>query len=150
MTAVSYQRLVATPPLQVRSETRSTSSDVLATGSPSRDAEHWQSLIDELLRWKREAASLFDPDFVPSPEVLETSIDFALDVQGQGDPAPRSVAPSGDGKIAFEWRAGPRTVLVEVLHAGLIEYTEFFGDRVIEEGVYRRDPLTRRLELAGR
>ncbi len=148
MTAGFYQSVVATPPLQVRSNTRSTSSDALATGSSGRDAEHWQTLIDELLRWKGEATSLFDASFVPSSEVIETSIDFALDVQSQDDPAPRSVAPSGDGKIAFEWRAGPRTMLVEVLAAGLIEYTEFSGDRVVEEGVYRRDPRTRRLELA--
>lgn len=114
----------------------------------NNDASLWRSAIDELLRWK-SAADTFDDDDAPDSAILDTAIDFAVDMLHERGPAPRSIVPSGNGSIAMEWRDGAVTLIVEFNEPGRATYSKFCNGRLDEVENLYRDPMSRKLELRG-
>lgn len=111
-----------------------------STALVANEADHWSDAIDTLLRWASE------PDEI-SPECLESAIDFAVDLRDKAS-APSSIMATEDGNIAFEWRAAGFLLIVTITGSGRGEYTMTRDCRVVAEGTLRRDPRTRKLQLA--
>lgn len=128
----------------------SESAETISCAADERDdLQLWRSLLDELLKWKSNGDEIFEANDVPSPEVLESAIDWVVDaIDEDGQPAPSSVVPL-DGQVVFEWANGSETIMLEVVGPGRFEYTLMRNGRVTESYLLRRDPATRKLQLSG-
>lgn len=127
--------------------TRGASAEMLASGLSSTDAANWDALLEELLRWRQQGIELFVADDNPTPEVLDTALDFIQDYR-RVQRTPSSAIPSGSGRISFEWRSGTeRKPVIESLEftgAGQAEYVRIVGENVVELERWFRSPTTRR------
>ena len=127
--------------------TQGTPADVLAS-SEVDDRALWDEALEAILSW-RSNPEHFAPEDRPDLPVVDAAIDYAVDVRDLGASPPSSIVPSGSGCVAFEWRAGEETLIVEFVDSGEAVLTRFVGNRVVEKERLIRDPLTRRLELEG-
>jgi len=122
-------------------------SDVLISRGNGDDVL-WCTAIDEMLSWKINS-DYFEPEDQPSHDILEAAIDFAYDQICEGGPAPASIVPSGNGRIAMEWNEGNSTVVVEFIGLGFANYNVFVGQKLTINEQLTRNPLSRKLELRG-
>lgn len=114
------------------------------------EVEHWQSAIDEMLRWRLDG-SVFEPEDRPRIHILDTAIDFAADQKEDesGGRAPTSIMPSGNGRVAMEWNQGSYTMIIEFVALGRAVCTEFSGGEVRNQYELKRNPVSRKLEIRG-
>jgi len=120
----------------------------LATGATHDDTALWEHAREKLLSW-RSNADQFEPEDAPDIAVLDTATDFTVDEQNRGGPAPSSIVPSGNGRVAFEWSSRGETMIVEFISRGHARYTSFVNNKVVEKGLLARNPRSRLLELEG-
>lgn len=118
----------------------------LASPDSGASAELWCNAVERMLAW-RSHPERFEPDDAPTIEVLDTAIDYAEDERGRSGPAPTSIVPSGDGRVAFEWCDRGSTMIVEFVGRGRARYTIIDAGKVVKKGVLVRNPLSRKLEL---
>jgi hypothetical protein len=96
----------------------------------------WEDLIEELRRWQDEGARLFDANDAPAYEIVATALDFSKGQCDRGAAPPTSVAPSGGGRIMFEWRTPDVVELFEIQSCTTAEHTRLRNGRVeLEESV---------------
>ena len=119
--------------------------EALFTGS---DAAAWRSAYNEMLGWM-SPSSPFDPEDQPDQVIIEAAIDYAVDQIRANGPAPSSIIPSGNGRIAMEWNDAPFTVIVEFVDRGTATRTIFANQRVSSKVLLIRNPKSRKLELRG-
>jgi len=127
--------------------TQGTPADAL-TSRGVDDRALWDEALEAMLSW-RSNPEQFEPEDRPDLPIVDAALDYAVDVRDGGVSLPSSIVPSGSGRIAFEWRAGEETLIVELVGSGEAVLTRFHDDRVVEKGRLVRDPLTRKLELEG-
>jgi hypothetical protein len=119
--------------------------------SKQRDITHlWKDAIDAMLGWKMDSTQ-FETEDRPNYAILDTALDYACDQMesDQCDPAPDSIIPSGDGRIAMEWNDGPFTVILEFVARGLAVLQKFKQGKLEETYPLHRNPRSRKLELQG-
>jgi hypothetical protein len=110
--------------------------------SIAQPTELWSDVIDTLLGWSQSSDEIV-------PACLQSAIDFAWDQREARAAPPTSVIATEDGDITFEWRSPKLTIIVTILDSGRAEYVKLHDSQVVEEGLLRRNPLTRKLELEG-
>lgn len=110
------------------------------------DGALWREALEAMLSW-RSNPEQFEPDDRPDISILDTAIDYAVDVRDLGVSPPSNIVPAGSGRVAFEWCAGEVTLIVELVGSGEAEVTRFLGNRVVEKQRLLRNPQTRKLEL---
>lgn len=130
------------------SRTHATPQTALATPAAQDDAALWDDACERMLAWRMNTDQ-FEPDDAPEIDILDTAIDFAVDERTRGGPVPTSIVPSGDGRVAFEWRYRGSTMVVEFVARGRARYTSFISGKVVAKGVLVRNPKSRKLELGG-
>ena len=111
-----------------------------------RSQTSWKAVIDELLRWRKNSADIFEPEDEPTSEVIETAIDFCHDFQTCGYPMPLSMSARGNGGLTFLWREEHSSISVEILESGLAEFTEFRYGKLVSSQQKARHPTTRAVE----
>lgn len=122
-------------PTSNRSDDTDSSGDMITS-----ERDPWKQAVDTLLGWYK------DPDEIDA-DCLNSAIDFASDQRDDGVSPPSSIIATDDGEITFEWRRSRLLIMVTILASGLAEYTKLHDCRVVDEGLLRRDPLTRKLQL---
>ncbi len=125
--------------------TQGTPPDVL-TSRGVDDGALWREAIEAMLSWRSDPEQ-FEPDDRPDLSILDTAIDYAVDIRDLGVSPPSNIVPSGSGHVAFEWCAGEETLIVELVCSGEAAVTHFLDNRVIEKQRLLRNPQTRKLEL---
>lgn len=125
--------------------TQGTPAEALTSHGPD-DEDLWNEAIESMLDWRSDPTQ-FAPEDQPDFAILDTAIDYAMDSIPKKVPAPSSVAPSGSGRVSFEWHAGNDAVIFEIVRRGEAEYTRFAGGNVVRQGRFIRNPMTRKLEL---
>lgn len=100
----------------------------------------WADAVDTMLGW------LSTPDEIDMA-CHKSAIDFAQDQIEIGAEAPSSILATEDGEITFEWRWGNLLYCVTIIDSGLAEYTKMQDFKVVEKGLLRRDPKTRKLQF---
>jgi len=126
--------------------THATPQTALSTPATHDDAALWDDACERMLAW-RSSTDQFEPDDAPEVDILDTAIDFAVDERTRGGPAPSSIVPSGDGRVAFEWNDRGSTMVVEFIARGRARFTRIISGKVVEKGVLVRNPKSRKLEL---
>jgi len=127
-------------------KTRGAPRTSLASPDSGASAELWGDAVERMLAW-RSNPERFEPDDAPTLDVLDTAIDYAIDELDRSGPAPTSIVPSGDGRVAFEWYDQGSTMIVEFVGRGRARYTRIDAGKVVEKGVLVRNPRSRKLEL---
>lgn len=130
-------------------QTRGADELGLVTSPAQERLRRWNDLIDLLLSWRSNRDTLDYPE-IPRVAVdrLESAIDLAYDRRAAGAPVPSAAAPSVDGGISFEWRLGDALEEWSGQAPGDWEVTVIRSGKPVEHYLVRRDPLTRRLEIA--
>lgn len=125
-----------------------TANDVTFLASEMRQdqKEQWQAIVDNLLKWLREAQLASAEDALA--ENIQSAIDFAVDHRDT-PMVPSSVGLTDDQGVSLAWDVGNETTTMEFMASGVAELTRFRDGRVVEEDVYVRNPQTRKLELRG-
>lgn len=111
----------------------------------------WKQAVDQMLQWRKSASADRSED-LPSAEIVDAAIDFAMDQIGlkHATSAPDSIVPSGAGRIAMEWNSATSTVILEFVETGGAIHTRFGPNgTVVERNRVQRNPKSRQLELRG-
>ena len=127
--------------------TQGTPPDAL-TSSAVDDRALWDEALEAMLSW-RSSPENFAPEDRPDLPIVDAALDYAIDVRDLDVSPPSSIVPSGSGRVAFEWRAGEKTLIVELVGSGEAVLTRFLDNRVVEQQRLLRNPQTRKLELEG-
>jgi hypothetical protein len=103
------------------------------TGPSGADEKSaWQTVVQQLVEWKRDPQQLADEGVEPpTAGLLEAAGTVAEMLCSGGVEPPDTLVTNGDGGIVFRWRSGQRTWTIELDSDGSIESSLMLGGKLV-------------------